>query len=235
MCGRFTLHTERDVVAETFQVDLSGLENYEPRFNIAPQQDVLTLVASEAGLEPRHMRWGLIPYWAKPLAKLPSMINARIETVAEKPAYRDAFRRRRCVVLADGFYEWQGSDRNRPKQPFWIHRRDHAPFAMAGVWDRWTGGDTESAPLISCSVVTAPSNAAVAAIHPRMPVILRNERVNAWLSHENDGARERLLALLKPVGAEELASHPVSPEVNNPSHHSPQLIEETRPDQSSLF
>lgn len=235
MCGRFTLHTERDLLAKEFEVDLSGLENLAARFNIAPQQDILTLREDSSIPGAHTMRWGLIPRWAKPLAKLPSMINARVETIAEKPAYRDAFRRRRCAILADGFFEWQGSDKGKAKQPYWIHRKDRAPFAMAGIWESWTGGDSEQPPIITCSIVTAPANLAVSGIHPRMPVILDQASVAPWLSAENNDKRDRLHELLQPIAAEEIRSHPVSTLVNNPAANTPELIEESTPEQASLF
>lgn len=235
MCGRFTLHSEPDLVTESFEVDLSEIGAYEPRFNIAPQQEILTLVERDAQRRVATMRWGLVPHWAKPLAKLPNMINARIETLAEKPAYREPFRRRRCAIVADGFYEWQGSDKGKPKQPYWIHRRDRTPFLMAGVWDRWTGGDEEQPPLISCSIVTEAANAAVAGIHPRMPVILDPRAITPWLSADNDNASERLLALLEPLEAGMLTSYPVSTQVNDPAAEEPGLIQETQPEQASLF
>lgn len=234
MCGRFTLHTERDVVAETFEVDLSAA-GYEPRYNIAPQQDIITLIEEEAERRVRVMHWGLVPHWAKPLAKLPNMINARVETLADKPAYRDPFRKRRCAVVADGFFEWQGNDRGRPKQPFWIHRADRVPFAMAGIWDRWTAGASDQPPLISCAIVTAPANAALAGIHPRMPVILDSEALKEWLSRDNDDRGGRLRELLIPLAPELLASHPVSAEVNDVSNDAASLIQEYAPQQPSLF
>jgi len=235
MCGRFTLHTERDLLAEEFEIDLSGLDSLAPRYNIAPQQDVLTLCESDSKRAAQLMRWGLIPRWAKPLSKLPNMINARVETIAEKPAYREAFRKRRCAILADGFFEWQGSDKGKTKQPHWIHRRDCAPFAMAGIWESWTGGDTEQPPLITCSILTAPANQAVSAIHARMPVILDPAALSPWLSADNYGNTEGLHELLRPLAADQLASHAVSTLVNNPAQDTGQLIEKYIPEQASLF
>ncbi len=235
MCGRFTLHTEKELLQRSFAVDLSGFD-LAPCYNVAPTQDVLTVRQKQEQRVARYMRWGLVPRWAKPLARLPSMINARVETIDQKPAYRDAFRRRRCLVLADGFYEWQSLDKRGPRQPFWVTRADRAPFAMAGIWDVWKAPDEpDDEPLVTCSIVTAPANLAVQMIHTRMPVILSNEHAFAWIDHEFDDRPEELRELLVPIEAAELQAHPVSTEVNKTDHDHAKLIEPVENPTPTLF
>jgi putative SOS response-associated peptidase YedK len=234
MCGRFTLHTEKELLQREFQVDLSGVE-LAPSYNVAPSQDVLTVREKDHARVARKMRWGLVPYWSKPLEKLPPMINARRETIATRPAYRRAFRRRRCLVLADGFYEWQSIEK-APKQPYWVALADGRPFAMAAVWDVWRAPDEpEAEPLVSCSIVTAPANRAIAMLHDRMPVILTPERADAWIDHAFDDRADELLALLEPVAAGAIVTRPVSTDVNKPEHDDPHLIDEVQPAAPTLF
>lgn len=226
MCGRFTLHTEKEILERQFRINLDGFAELRPSYNIAPGGDVLT-VRSKGG-EPvaRLMRWGLIPNWAKPLEKLPPMINARVETIATRAAYRLPFRRRRCWILGDGFYEWQSVDRRQPRQPHWVSLASGEPFAMAGIWDVWFPSDEpDTKPLVSCSIVTAPANAALEMIHPRMPVMLPSERAEAWLDPALDGKLAQLRELLVPVPADALRVHPVSLDVNSPDQDDPHLIE----------
>ena len=234
MCGRFTLHTEKELLAREFQVDLSQVE-LAPSYNIAPSQDVLTVREKDGERVARKMRWGLVPYWSKPLEKLPPMINARCESIATRPAYRRAFRLRRCLVVADGFYEWQSIDRG-PKQPFWVALADGRPFGMAAVWEVWRPQeDADAEPLVSCSIVTAPANRAIAMIHERMPVILTPESADAWIDHDFDDKAEELLELLVPVGPEALRAHPVSHDVNKPEHDDAHLIEPVAHPAPTLF
>jgi putative SOS response-associated peptidase YedK len=236
MCGRFTLHTEKELLAKRFEVDLDAVGPLAPRYNIAPSQDVLVVRMRDAERLAMPMRWGLVPHWAKPLEKLPPMINARRETLAEKPAFRDSLRRRRCLVLADGFYEWQSVDRRVPRQPFWISLADAEPFAMAGIWDVWfPPEDPDAEPLRSCSIVTAPANLAIQMIHPRMPVILPLDRAFRWLDPELDDDPDALLELLEPVAANALASHPVCLDVNSPEQDDAHLIEPVPHPSPTLF
>jgi putative SOS response-associated peptidase YedK len=171
------------------------------------------------------MRWGLIPHWAKDLSKLPSMINARVETVASRPAYRRSFRRRRCLILADGFYEWGPGERGtRERSPFWVSLTDGGPFAMAGLWATWHApDDPEGEPTRSCTILTAPANAAVARIHDRMPVILHPEAEASWID-PTIAEPATLEGLLVPVPAEALRLTPVSRRVNSPRNDGPELI-----------
>ena len=234
MCGRFTLHTEKELLAREFQVDLSGID-LAPRYNVAPSQDVLTVGERDDARVARKMRWGLVPSWSKPLDKLPAMINARRETIATRPAYRRAFRRRRCLVLADGFYEWQ-SVGTGPKQPFWITRIDGRPFGMAAVWELWRPpDDPEAEPLLSCSIVTAPANRAIQMIHDRMPVILAPEPADAWIDPAFDDKTKDLLELLVPIEPEALHAHPVSRDVNKPEHDDAHMIAPVEHPTPTLF
>jgi putative SOS response-associated peptidase YedK len=235
MCGRFTLHTEKELLARRYEVDLGGLD-LAPRYNVAPGQLVLTVRTGDSERNASLLKWGLVPWWARPLDKLPLMINARVETVDSRRAYRDAFRARRCLVLADGFYEWQSFDRKLPKTPHWISLASGEPFAMAGLWERWQDPDEpESEALLTCTIVTAAANRAVQMIHPRMPVILPHEQALAWIDPAHDGEVDRLRALLEPVPADALHAHPVSDAVNSPANDDPTLIEQVQHPQPALF
>ena len=225
MCGRFTLHTEREVLARRFRVDLEDLKALEPRYNIAPSTNVLTVRTGEAGREARWMRWGLIPSWAKDRSKLASMINARVETVATRRAYRVPVRRQRCLIPADGFYEWGPSDLSRGQRtPFWVSLRTPEPFAMAGLWSRWQPPDAPDAePELSCTILTAPARGSVRRIHDRMPVILRPECEEAWLDPDLQDV-STVHEVLEPVAPELLVAVPVSRAVNSPRNDGPELI-----------
>jgi len=197
---------------------------FAPRFNVAPSQPVAVVRHAPTGPEPQRefvwLRWGLVPGWAKDPAVGNRMINARAETVAEKPAYRAAFRRRRCLVVADGFYEWQKT--GRQKQPYFLHLRDDRPFAFAGLWETWEGADHSA--LETCTLLTTEPNELVAPIHNRMPVILAPGHYDQWL--DVAGAKpELVLPLLRPYPADEMAAHPVGPYVNSPAHDDAQCIE----------
>lgn len=232
MCGRFTLHSPREFLGARFEVDLGGIAELAPRYNIAPTQDILAVRVHEGARVAESMRWGLIPHWAKPDARLPLMINARAETLAERPAYRDAYRTHRCLVPADGFYEWRANDgRGTPKTPYFLHRVDDEPFAFAGLWARWRGGD---APVTSCAIVTAPANSAVAPVHDRMPVILPRANEAAWLDPDLRDP-ERLAALLEPIAPEQIERRIVSTLVNSVDHDGPKLIEPAADPAPSLF
>ena len=235
MCGRFTLHTEKELLARTFEVDLSGVD-LTASYNVAPSHDILTVRRRDDARIADIMRWGLVPHWVKPLDKLPSLINARIETVASKPAYRDAFRRRRCLVLADGFYEWQSLDKGAPRQPYYVTRRDRTAFAMAAVYERWwPPEDPDAKPLVTCSLVTAPAIAAIQMIHTRMPVILDHERAAAWIDPAHDGRVAELKKVLVPVEGDVLQSYTVSDDVNSPDNDDAHLIDPIENPQPTLF
>jgi len=219
MCGRYALILSGRALAEQF--DLPSVPTLRPRYNIAPTQSVPIVRAGSA--EPRELRevrWGLIPFWAKDPSIGARMINARSETVAEKPAFRQAIRRRRCLIPASGFYEWsrQGGD----KQPYYIQLSGSRPFAFAGLWEHWS--PSEGGPVESCTILTTTPNALVAELHDRMPVILPPDRYDEWLSAA-ELAEDRLASLLGPYPAEEMTAHPVSRHVNSPAHDDPACIE----------
>ena len=219
MCGRFTLKGPPNQIAQMLGLD--NVPNLAPRYNIAPTQDVLALRPEADGN--RHLawlRWGLIPFWAKDMAVGAKMINARANTLAEKPAFRQAFRARRCVIAADGFYEWKTLAKGR-KQPYHIHRADGAPFVFAGLWERWEKG---AEPVESCTIVTTEAPADLAAIHHRVPVILEGAALQAWLdtpAGETDG----LLELLAPLAEGTLVADPVATTVNKVANDGPACLE----------
>jgi putative SOS response-associated peptidase YedK len=220
MCGRFTLTTSAAELAEHF--DLAEPPRLAPRYNVAPAQEVaaVRVLVQGQGREVQLLHWGLIPPWAKDPKVGYRMINARCETVETKPAYRAAYRRRRCLVLADGFYEWQRQ--GRTKQPYLIRLRAGGPFGIAGLWERWQDPDGET--VESCTLLTCEANELVARIHDRMPVILHPDDYEAWLDPElQDPAR--LEPMLRPCPADMLELIPVSAWVNNPRNDDPRCLE----------
>ena len=225
MCGRFTLRAPASLVAEQFT--LFELPPFAPRFNIAPSQPVAVVRLAPAQGQPQRelawLRWGLIPSWAKDPAIGNRMINARAETVAEKPAYRAALRRRRCLLAADGFYEWQRTDGR--KQPYFIHLCDDRPFAFAGLWEAWEGPDDSY--IESCTLLTTEPNELIRPIHNRMPVILAPDDYEPWLDPAVQKP-EPLVPLLRPYPSDEMAAHPVSTLVNSPTNDDPKCIEPAR-------
>jgi putative SOS response-associated peptidase YedK len=220
MCGRFTLRAPASLVAEQF--GLFEMPLWMPRFNIAPTQPVPVIRLRPEHSPPQRefatLRWGLVPGWAKDPSVGNRMINARADTVAEKPAYRAAFARRRCLVAADGFYEWQKS--GRAKQPFLIHLRDDHPFAIAGLWESWEGPDQGH--LETCTLLTTDANELMQPIHDRMPVILPAQAYGSWL--DSAVRPVAVLPLLRPYPSAELIATPVSSYVNSPAHDDPQCI-----------
>lgn len=232
MCGRFTLTAPESALAQLFDVP-DWPAGTTPRYNIAPTQTV-AMVAAGRDAEGEHRRragpahWGLIPHWAQDRQIAYKLINARIESVASKPAFKSALRRKRCLIPADGFYEWQPRPGQRSKQPYRIHRPDGAPFAFAGLWARWQPEDGAE-PLISCTILTAAANAAVAAIHARMPVMLPPAWFDAWLAgpadiHDGATAAPDLTQFAGAMPAAELTATPVDPRVGNPRYDDPALM-----------
>jgi len=219
VCGRYTLATPDPAnVRARFPVGESV--EIRRRFNVAPGDDVLAVTTDREG-NPRGelLRWGLVPSWAKHPNTGLKMINARVETVAEKPAFRRALERFRCLIVADGFYEWQADPGGR-KQPFHITRSDHQPFAFAGLWSIWYGEDDRK--LRTCSILTTTANAAIAPLHDRMPVILPAGAEPVWLDAATSPARLReLMAGLSPSS---YALHPVSPAVNDARYDGPECL-----------
>jgi putative SOS response-associated peptidase YedK len=230
MCGRFTLATTTPSELRG-RFPLGESVEIRPRFNAAPGDELLSVVVREGAATGELLRWGFVPPWAKDPSVGFKMINARAETVAEKPAYRDAFARRRCLIVADGFYEWQ---RDGARQPFHITRADGAPFAFAGLRTAWKDPRTEQW-LRSCTIVTTQANAAIASIHPRMPVILERADEEAWL--DPGTPPEHLHALLRPLPVEETAARPVSKAVNDARYDGPECLAPPAPEpvQTELF
>ena len=218
MCGRFTLRTPAKEIARLFDVTVPDMQ---PRYNIAPSQPVATVRRAPGGekREVAMLRWGLVPFWADEPTIGYRMINARAETVAKKPAFRKAFARRRCLIVADGFYEWQKT--NGGKQPFLFHMKDDCPFAFAGLWEHWKGEGDE---IESCSIIVTQANAVLEPIHNRMPVILKPADYDTWLDPTCEDA-DSLQELLKPFSSSELEGYPVSRVVNNPKNDVEECVE----------
>jgi len=221
MCGRFTLRAPASAVAEQFQ--LLDVEPFGPRFNIAPTQPVAVVRVSERRdhviRQLAWLKWGLVPSWAKEPAIGNSLINARAESVADKPAFRAAVRRRRCLVVADGFYEWQRT--GGKKQPYFIRLRDDRPFGFAGLWESWEGPDHSA--LGTCTIITTGPNELMEEIHNRMPVILAPEDYDRWLDPAIQKP-EQLAGLLRPYPSDAMLAVAVSTHVNNPRNDDPECI-----------
>lgn len=219
MCGRYTLIYDIGTIAQAFNVPSAPVAQAGPRYNIAPTQGVVAVMQNGE----RHLdllRWGLIPSWAKEESIGSKMINARAETLAEKPSFKRLLHSRRCLIVADGFYEWKQEGRG-PKTPMYITLKDHELFAFAGLWDTWKSHDGDL--LRTCTIITTEANAVVAPIHNRMPVILPASAREEWLdtSIRDD---QVLLPLLKPYDANAMTARPVSRLVNDPKRDSAELI-----------
>ena len=215
MCGRFIQTSSAETIARAFH--LTNVSPQKPKYNIAPTQAIATVVSSPEGQrEFRELRWGLIPSWAKEKKIGAKLINARAETVAEKPSFRSAFRKRRCLIIANGFYEWQ--NQKGEKQPFCIQRKDEQIFAFAGLWEGWQAPEGKS--IESCTIITTEANEIMAPIHKRMPVILNSQDYHLWLDQKVT-AKEKLQPLLVPYDSEVMKVYPVSKKVNNPRNSFP--------------
>lgn len=219
MCGRFTLSATPIEISQRFDVPLSFFDLYEKSYNISPSHHILTVI--DSGLERRAglLRWGLIPSWSKDEKIGYKMINARAETIDEKPSFKNAFMKRRCLIIADGFYEWKRQDDT--KQPMRITLRDQQLFALAGLWEKWQTPDGNS--IYSCTVITTKPNGLMADIHDRMPVILRKQDEQLWLNRNIEDVK-LLKDLLQPYNATDMNVYPVSSLVNTPKNNSIELI-----------
>jgi putative SOS response-associated peptidase YedK len=219
MCGRFTLTSRAEIIAETFGVPVPP--TLPERFNISPSQQVLA-IREQPGSRRRELvalHWGLVPFWADDRKIGHRMANARSETVATKPAFRASFRSRRCLVVADGFYEWQARDGR--KQPYYIRLETGRPFGIAGLWDRW---DKQGEPLQTCTILTCDANESMLVIHDRMPVVIPPESFDTWLNPAEHDAGT-LTRLLRPFHPDEMTAYPVSTLVNNVRNDSARCIE----------
>ena len=217
MCGRYTLKSPANVLAERFELD-EYPSSLTPSYNIAPTQEVAAVVGEDEKRKLEVFRWGLIPSWAKDPAIGNKMINARAETVSEKPSFRSAFKKRRCLIVADGFYEWQKTDSG--KQPFHFRMKDSSPFAFAGLWETWDKGEE----IRSCSIITTEANDLMNEIHHRMPVILHPQNYGVWLDQGFE-EKEALVDLLRPYPSDEMEAYAVSRRVNRPANNEPSVIE----------
>ncbi|NYZ12338.1 SOS response-associated peptidase [Azospirillum sp. RWY-5-1] len=215
MCGRVLLATPVAELQRLF--GFPELPNLSPRYNIAPTQDIATVRADETGRHLALLRWGLVPHWADDPSIGNRMINARGETVAEKPAFRNALKHRRALILIDGFYEWQAAaDGGKRKQPYVIRRRDRRPMALAALWERWKGpkgGPPLETPLETVTIVTTTANATLFPLHDRMPVIVDEADWDAWLNPETPASVAE--TLIRPAPDDRLDAVPVGPRVGN--------------------
>lgn len=218
MCGRYALTAPASVITEIFQVDV--LPDVLPRYNVAPTQQVATIIASLGVRTMQHMRWGLIPFWSKDAKIAYKTINARGETVRTKPAFRSSFKRKRCLILADGFYEWKRRSKT-DKVPHLIQMADGRPFAMAGLWATWVDPSSMEE-VVSCSIVTTGPNELMTSIHDRMPVILDPKDWDTWLDPDNEDTAA-LQELIRPFPADRMKARPCSSQVNNARNSGPEV------------
>lgn len=217
VCGRYARFTPAEIYARLFNAECTVA--VDPRYNVTPSQPVLAARnGASSARELVILQWGLVPFWAKDPRTGYRTINARAETVATKPAFRQPFRKRRCLIAADGFYEWKRTDDR--KQPYFIRLHDGKPFAFAGLWERWQG---EARIIESCSIIVTQANSLVATIHDRMPVILSPEDYDTWLDPEQEDIRA-LGSLLQSYPAAAMVAAPVGLAVNNPRNEGPELL-----------
>lgn len=215
MCGRYSFAIEDELILERFGVSVRSAV-YKARYNCAPSQNLAVISMEDPGMISFY-RWGLIPFWAKDISIGNKMINARAETIIEKPSFKQAFRNRRCLVLSNGFFEWEKS---KEKTPYRICLQDCAPFSMAGIWESWKSVEGEM--IRSFSIITTRANSLIENIHDRMPVILKREDENKWLS---SAPEEELLDLLQPYPSDRMITYPVSKKVNSPVNDVPEILE----------
>ena len=222
MCGRFVLTNPVEAVAALFDAEPTGLADMpsmeRPRYNICPTLSVLTIRSGAEGREAVPMRWGFLPHWYRTPGDGPLIINARSESIAEKPAFRVASRERRCLIPASGFFEWRSSD-PKPRTPFYFHAPDHPVFAFAGIWQQWRveGHD----PVDTCAIVTCDANDTMRPIHHRLPVVIQPESRGLWLGEQGKGAAR----LMHAAPDDFFTMHEVGREVNSARSDAPSLIE----------
>lgn len=218
MCGRFALATEKHILEMLFELELR--EEYLPRYNIAPSQELLALRINPVPGEKEfaRLKWGLVPFWAKDETIGQKLINARSETVSEKAAFREAFSRRRALIPASGFFEWRRE--GKTKQPYYVCLKDEKPLLLGGLWESWRGGD---AFIESCAILTTAANGLVAPIHERMPVIIGDDAYGRWIDPRT--APADLQRLMLPYPVEKMIAYPVSSLVNNPANDLPACLQ----------
>jgi putative SOS response-associated peptidase YedK len=229
MCGRTALTTSPEDLREAFGLD--EVPRLTPHYNVPPSQPlaVVRVLRKDPARKMELLRWGLVPAWAKDRKLGHKLALARVETAATTPAFRDALRRRRCLVVVDGFFEWKRSERK--SQPFFVRRDDGAPFALAGVWERWISSDGEI--VESCAILTQPSRPPVDVVHDRMPMVLEPAEWDRWLDPALTDVAG-IETMLEPR-APSLVAYPVSPHVNNPRNDDPACLERQDPVQGTLF
>ena len=235
MCGRFASTTPPDQLAKYFGAAAPEqlLDGDRANYNVAPTQGVYTVFEDGGVRRLDTFHWGLVPFWAKDPKIGGRMINARAETIAEKNSYKRPFARRRCLIPADGFYEWKKVEGQKKKQPMYMSRVDGEPFAFAGLWEVWkdknhSDEDGEPLELLSCTIITGEPNEKVAEVHDRMPVMLPPDTWDEWLDRDNHDT-DSLQGLLVPAPARLIQLHPVSSDVNNVHNNGPELIEAADP------
>ena len=222
MCGRITLTTDKDDLQSRFgYVNPSG-DLFTPRYNIAPSQNCPVVTVNEDKRVLIMMRWGLVPFWAKDVKSGYNLINAKAETLKEKASFRTPFKKKRCLVLADGFYEWTHSEKKGAKQPYRFVLKNRQPFAFAGLWDEWNNPEGEK--LLSFTIITTSANELMELIHDRMPVILHEKDEGMWLDPQLADT-DKLSPLLKPYSSKEMEAYKVSTFVNSPKNNGPKCIE----------
>ena len=219
MCGRFTLKTPEAQIREAFNLGNAEPIGLSPRYNIAPSQDIPIIRDAKSGHELVLAKWGLVPHWSKEPKTKYSTINARIETVAEKSTYRSSFKRRRCLIPADGFYEWKVI--NGKKIPHYIRMQDSDVFAFAGIWDRWEG---ENETLVSCSIIVKPANEVIKPLHERMPAIIAPAHYDLWLDPRITDKAE-IMEYLNSAPSGSLKFYPISTRVNSPKNDDDRCIQ----------
>jgi putative SOS response-associated peptidase YedK len=217
MCGRFTLTMDLSELQELFPWIDFGVDHH-PRYNIAPSQSILA-IPNTGDNKAQLFRWGLIPHWAKDPSIGNKMINARGETVSEKPSFKNAYKKKRCLIPADGFYEWKKEGTG--KTPYLIRLKSNQPFMLAGLWEKWEPPDEE--PIYSCTIITTEANELLKSIHPRMPVILEPSSYDLWLDNATQ-ITVQLDGLLVPFNDQEMETFPVSKVVNNPRNDSDECV-----------
>lgn len=221
MCGRFTNKAKPEEIEKEFHVKISQDNLFKPRYNIAPTQIIPAILESDGERIINGLKWGLIPHWSKDDSFAAKLINARAETLAEKPSFRDAFKKHRCIIPASGFYEWDKKS-SGAKQPFYFYLKDKEVFGFAGLWEQWLDKETGEQ-IETCTIITTEANEVLEPIHDRMPVILKSKDYNQWLD-EKQKDTDKLQKLLVPYPPDEMATYQVSKAVNTPSDDSPELI-----------
>ncbi len=221
MCGRYSYFGPLDILKESIKFDISDTDP-KPNYNIAPTQSVPAIITENNQRILKHIRWGLVPFWAKDVSIGSKMINARAETLPEKPSFKNAFKKRRCLILANGYYEWKGEKGN--KQPFFIMLKSGNPFVFAGLWEVWQDKKSDNPTLNSCTIITTEASPNIAHIHNRMPVILNSKYYDAWLDTalQDFGQCNRIL---KDGAIRDFQFYPVSTKVNSVRNNDPSLVQ----------